>query len=193
MPENFIKIVLLPSMKVASFHSLGEHLGEPEKKAYSALIAWAKPKGFLDRPAEHQVFGFNNPDPPTTEEGLPDPNKPYGYEFWMSVGKNDEIEDEIDEKTVEGGLYAVITCKVGGPVDIGKTWGRLVEWIKNSEEYTFHPKWKGFKSHYDKKTFEYGVTGLEHHLNPMETPPKGKPWQTEEQLIIDIYAPVIRK
>lgn len=180
-------------MRVASFHSMGEHLGDPERKAYAKMIAWAKPKGFLDNPAEHQVFGFNNPDPPTSEEGLPEPNKPYGYEIWVSVGNDDEIEDTIDTKTVEGGLYAVMTCRVDGPVDIGRTWGRLIKWIQESEECTFHPNWKGFKSHYNKKHVEHGVAGLEHHLNPMETPPKGKPWQTKERLIIDIYAPIIKR
>jgi DNA gyrase inhibitor GyrI len=193
MPENFVKIVYLPAMRVASFHSMGEHLGDPEKRAFKKMTAWAKPKDLLDNPAKHQVFGFNNPDPPTTAEGAPDPNRPYGYEFWISIGSDEEIDDKIDIKTVEGGSYAVMTCRVGGPVDIGKTWGRLIKWIQESEEYTFHPKWKGLKTQYSKEHVEYGVTGLEHHLNPMNPPPKGKPWQTKEQLVIDIYAPIIKK
>ncbi len=193
MPDSFVKIVNLPTMRVASFHSMGEHLGDPEKKAFEKMLAWAKPKGILDNPADYQVFGCNNPDPPITDEGMPKPDQPYGYEFWVRIGNSEEIEDKISIKTVESGSYAVMTCRVGGPVDIGKTWGRLIKWIQESEEYTFHPKWKGLKTQHSKELFEYGVTGIEHHLNPMETPPKGKPWQTKEQLIIDIYAPVVKK
>lgn len=180
-------------MKVVSFHSMGEHLGDPEKKASTALVDWAKPRGLLDDSTAHQVFGFNNPDTPINEEGVPEPNKPYGYEFWITVGNDFKEEDDITVKTVEGGLYAVMTCRVEGPVDIGRTWGKLIKWIQRSEEYTFHPNLKGFKSHYDKKHLEHGVTGLENHLNRLEAPPKGKPWQTQQKLIMDIYVPVTEK
>ena len=191
--DMFVKVTHLPPMKVVSFHSMGDFLGSPEEKAWEKMVAWAKPKGLLSDPSEHQIFGFNNPDPPQSDEGIPEPNKSYGYEFWMTIGDDFRTEKDMKVKTVEGGSYAVMTCRVGGPVDIGKTWGRLIKWIQESEEYTFHPKWKGLKTQYSKEHVEHGVTGLEHHLNPMNPPPKGKPWQTKEQLVIDIYAPIIKK
>jgi DNA gyrase inhibitor GyrI len=190
----FVKIIHLPPMKVVSFHSMGEFLGSPEEKAWAKMVAWAKPKGLLNSPREHQIFGFNNPDPPLSEEGIPEPNKSYGYEFWMTIGDDFKTEKDMDVKTVEGGSYAVMTCRVESPVDIGKTWEELVKWIQKSKKYGFHPNLKGLKSHYNKDHIEHGITGLENHINPwVETPPKGKPWKTAERLIIDIYVPVIEK
>jgi DNA gyrase inhibitor GyrI len=192
--SDFVKIVRLLPMRVVSFHAMGEFLGSPEEKASAKMVAWAKPRGMLNDPAKHMIFGFNNPDPPLDSEGIPEPNKKYGYEFWITVGDQFEKEDDADIKTVEGGLYAVMTCKVEGAVDIGKTWGRLFKWIKESESYDFHPNWKGLKSHHSTDHFEHGTTGLENHLNPwIETPPKGKPWKPKEKLIIDMYAPIIEK
>ena len=191
--SDFVKIVSLPPMKVVSFHSMGEFLGDPEEKASAKMIAWAKSKGLLNKPGKHQVFGFNNPDPPVTEEGIPEPNKRYGYEYWITVEEDFKTEENIDVKTVDGGSYAVLTCRVESPVDIGKTWGKLIRWIQESEKYDFHPNCRGLKSHYNKSHFEYGITGLEHHLNLLETPPKGKPWKTHEKLVMDIYVPIIEK
>lgn len=109
-------------MKVVSFHAMGEFLGNPEEKASAKMVAWAKPKGMLNDLARHMIFGFNNPDPPLDADGILEPNSEYGYEFWITVGEKFETEDDADMKTVEGGLYAVMTCKVEGAVDIGKTW-----------------------------------------------------------------------
>jgi DNA gyrase inhibitor GyrI len=192
--SDFVKIVRLPAMKVVAFHSMGEFLGNPEEKAAAQMVAWAKPKGLLDDPAEHQIFGFNNPDPPPGEEGIPEANKQYGYEFWISVGEDFTTQEDVSVKTVEGGLYAVMTCRVERPPDIGKIWGKLIKWVQRSEKYTFHPKWRGLASHYAKTHFEHGITGLENHLNPwVEAPSKGKPWKTRENLIMDMYAPIIEK
>ena len=47
--EKF-RIVKLPSMKVASFHEMGEFLGDPEDKAYKKLEIWARPRGIFDDP-----------------------------------------------------------------------------------------------------------------------------------------------
>ena len=191
--SEFVKIVRLPPMKVVSFHSMGEFLGNPEEKAIAKMVAWAKPKGLLSNPTKHQIFGFNNPNPPIDEEGIPEPNKTYGYEFWITIGKNFKTEDDVDIKTVDGGSYAVMTCRVENPVDIGKTWGRLARWIQKSEKYDFHPNLKGLKSHYDKDHFEHGITGLENHLNLLEIPSKGKPWKLQEKFIMDIYVPIIER
>lgn len=192
--SEFVKIVQLPPMKVVSFHAMGEFLGNPEEKASTKMVAWAKPKGLLKDPSRHMIFGFNNPDPPLDADGILEPNSEYGYEFWITVGEKFEAEDDVDMKTVEGGLYAVMTCKVEGAVDIGKTWRKLIKWVQESEEYDFHPNWKGLKSRYDKSHVEHGITGLENLLNPwVETPSKGMPWKTKERLIIDMYAPVVEK
>ncbi len=138
MKENKMKIVKLPKMRVVSFHV--HESKTPENEAFKLLEAWAKPKGLFNVPAQHQVYGFNNPNP--TKE------KPeYGYEFWITVGETFTVEESQTVKTFEGGLYAVMTCK--GVENITPTWGDLVKKVEDSD---YNPS----------KTHQW----LEHHINP---------------------------
>ncbi|MFX1474474.1 MAG: effector binding domain-containing protein [Promethearchaeota archaeon] len=130
--ELKVRIVKLEPMRVASFHALGK---SPEPLAAEKLIAWAKPRGMLEDPGRHPVYGFNNPDPqPGKDE--------YGYEFWIRVDPDFE-SDEVEIKDFEGGLYAVTLCKdIGDNYEkIGQTWGRLVEWLKASKYGKAHHQW----------------------------------------------------
>ena len=71
MSQLDVRIVKLEPMTVASAYGFGK---EPEGIASRKLVAWAKPKGLFDDPAQHPTFGFNNPDP---SPGSPN----YGYEL----------------------------------------------------------------------------------------------------------------
>jgi AraC family transcriptional regulator len=128
-----VKIVRLGSMRVASVHGYGS---EPETQAMEKLRAWAKPKGFFERPEEHRIFGFNNPSP---SPGSPN----YGYEFWMVVGPEVEAEEGVEIKDFSGGLYAV--TRWDGKGDPYKTipaaWERLVLWRENSRYRSAGHQW----------------------------------------------------
>jgi DNA gyrase inhibitor GyrI len=119
-----VNIVKLEPMRVASVLSFGR---EPENEAWAKLIAWAKPKGLLDDREHHRIFGFNNPDP---APGSPN----YGYEFWIAVGPDAQLEGEVEIKDFAGGLYAVARCEVQGkPYEtIPAAWKKLVLWRENS-------------------------------------------------------------
>ena len=133
MSDLEVRIVKLDPMRVASFHGFG---ASPESQAGNKLLAWAKPKGLLDDPAQHRVFGFNNPDP--------SPGSPhYGYEFWMAVGPDVQPEAEMKIKEFAGGLYAVTRCEVkDDPYNvIPVTWQRLVAWCEDSKYRMAHHQW----------------------------------------------------
>jgi DNA gyrase inhibitor GyrI len=115
-----VRFEQLPPLRVASFHGFGP---SPEGVAWEKLVAWAGPRGYLDDPAHHRVFGFNNPDP---SPGSPN----YGYEFWMQVGPEVEPEAEVPIKEFAGGLYAV--ARSHGVEEIGPTWSKLVAWCEDS-------------------------------------------------------------
>lgn len=119
-----VRIVELEPVRVASFHAYGQ---EPEIAAWDKLVAWAGPKGLLDDPEGHQVYGFNNPSP---SPGSPN----YGYEFWISVGPEVGAEEPVEIKQFPGGLYAVARCQVGGkPYEtIPAGWKQLVLWREDS-------------------------------------------------------------
>ncbi|MHA2290329.1 MAG: effector binding domain-containing protein [Promethearchaeota archaeon] len=152
--KEILKIVQLPKLRVVSFHV--KESKSPEGEAESMLEKWAKPKGMFDKPDIHQVYGFNNPNP-TKEQPL------YGYEFWVTIPDDFEVESEMTVKTFDGGLYAVMSCQ--GVESIGPTWGKLVERVTES-------KYNLVKTH----------QWLEHHVNPHNTDPN--------TFVLDLYAPI---
>ena len=124
MSKLDVRIIELEPLRVASVWGFGE---SPEAEAWAKLEAWARPKGLLDRPEQHPIYGFNNPNP---SAGSPN----YGYELWIVVGE--EAEPEGDTRVVDfnGGLYAVTRCEVpqGDPNVIGETWKQMVNWLEES-------------------------------------------------------------
>jgi AraC family transcriptional regulator len=133
MSDLEVRIVKLEPMRVVSFHGFGV---SPEAEAGNKLLAWVKPRGLLDNPAQHRIFGFNNPDPAA---GSPN----YGYEFWMTVGSEAQPETEVKIKDFAGGLYAVTRCEIkDDPYDvIPTTWQRLVAWCEDSKYRMAHHQW----------------------------------------------------
>ncbi|MGD2252894.1 MAG: GyrI-like domain-containing protein [Anaerolineales bacterium] len=125
MSDLEVRIVELKPMRVASFLGFGE---SPETLAWEKLMDWARPRGLLDDPEKHRLFGFNNPNP---SPGSPN----YGYEAWIAV--ESDREAEADEKILDfnGGLYAVTRCLVptGKYVVISATWKKLIAWQEDSQ------------------------------------------------------------
>lgn len=121
--EMEVEIMRLGPMRVASFHALSEN---PEEEAAKMLVSWAQPRGLLEDPEEHPVYGFNNPDPKRGDTVR-------GYEFWIRVDPGFEADDVV-VKDYPGGLFAVTRVHVKDPwEDIPSAWGRLVDWVEASE------------------------------------------------------------
>lgn len=125
MSELQVRIVRLEPMRVASVYA---HSATPEHDAWQKLEAWAGPKGLLDDPEAHPIFGFNNPGP--------SPGSPrHGYEFWIKVGPGIEPEGDVRIQLFYGGPYAVTGCKLANIVE---TWRQLHEWVEDSEYKRAH-------------------------------------------------------
>jgi AraC family transcriptional regulator len=145
MNDLDVRVVELEPMRVASLWAFGE---SPEDQVWEKLEAWAGPKGLLDHPEEHPIFGFNNPNP---SAGSPN----YGYELWVVVGPDVEPEGDVRILDFGGGLYAVARCEVAreDPENIGRTWKRLAAWREDSryacathqwlEKSVLIPQWPG--------------------------------------------------
>ena len=135
MKEIEVRMVRLEPMRVAIAHAFS---ATPENDARDKLIAWAKPKGFLDNQAEYRIFGFNNPSP---SPGSPN----YGYEFWIKVGKEVKPEGDIKIKEFAGGLYAVTRCEVRNDPEaysvIPETWKQLEIWREKSGRKAANHQW----------------------------------------------------
>lgn len=138
--ENEFEVVNLPEMRVVSFHAMGEFLGDPEPKAGEKLYSWAEPQGLYDEPEKHRVFGFNNPDPKYDKESgefVINKENPYGYEFWMTIDDDFEVDGNLAVKTIPEGLFVTKSCV--GVHDLGRAWKELGDWVKESKEYKFAP------------------------------------------------------
>ena len=154
MSELEVRIIKLEPMRVASFHGFGQ---TPEDEAWNKLVAWAKPKGFLDDPKHHRIFGFNNPEP---SPGSPN----YGYEFWITIGTEVQPAREMEIKDFAGGLYAVTWCEVQGrPYEtIPATWKKLVLWRENSKYKHANHQW--LEEHLHEKDAPEGDFNLNLYL-----------------------------
>ena len=129
MDEMKVEIERLEPMRVASFHAMSEN---PEEDSAKMLVAWAQPRGLLEDPEEHPVYGFNSPDPKPGDTVR-------GYEYWIRVDSGFEAEDTV-VKDYPGGLFAVARVHVKEPWnDIPPAWMRLVEWVEASE-YELDPR-----------------------------------------------------
>lgn len=128
-----VRIVELEPLRVASVHGFGP---EPEMQAWAKLQAWAAPRGYLEDPAHHRIFGFNNPNP---SAGSPN----YGYEFWIEVGPDVEPEGDVRIVDFRGGAYAVSRVEARGDAyeSIPQGWQRLHRWCEEQGLRFGHHQW----------------------------------------------------
>jgi AraC family transcriptional regulator len=133
MENQDIRIITLPSMRVASFYAFSS---SPETEAWNKTVIWAKSHGYWLDPPAVRIFGFNNPDP---SAGSPN----YGYEYWLTIGPDELSNEQIKSKDFSGGLYAVLRCDVtAGAFDIiGASWGKLVKWRESSHYKHGNHQW----------------------------------------------------
>jgi len=90
----------------------------------------------------------------------------YGYEQWITVDPETQPGEGVQIKDFPGGLFAVTRCNL---TNIGEQWQALVKWAESSP-YTISHK-----------------QCLEEALTP---PYDGIP-QELEQIILDLYLPVV--
>ncbi|MCK5238266.1 MAG: effector binding domain-containing protein [Candidatus Thorarchaeota archaeon] len=161
LQDDEVRIVNLKDMKVASVRVISN---QPENDAWAKMLAWAEPKALLNDSKKHPVYGFNNPDPkPGKSE--------YGYEFWMQIYEDMELDEGMEIKKVKGRRYAVITCNLTEELESDyfkekghlESWKKIVEWAKASP---------------------YGME-KEHCLEYAHDPGK-----SEGDLILDLYLPI---
>ncbi|HEY44050.1 MAG TPA: hypothetical protein G4O11_08725 [Anaerolineae bacterium] len=119
MNDLEVRIVNLEPMRVAYALGYGE---SPEMIAWNKIVDWSESKGMLDNLKALRFFGFNNPNP---SPGSPN----YGYEQWVVIDPNMEVEGEIKAKEFPGGIFAVARCNLS---NITEVWKQLVLWQEDS-------------------------------------------------------------
>jgi AraC family transcriptional regulator len=156
MENQDIRIISLPHMRVVSFYAFSS---SPETQSKEKAVAWTKAHRCGQEAPDTRIFGFNNPSP-----SVGSPN--YGYEFWLSVSPEVQLDDDTTVKEFSGGMYGVLRCDVSGnPRDIiPASWNELVKWRESS--------------HYKLGNHQC----LEEHLTGIDS--------NDQKFILDLYLPI---
>lgn len=124
MASQQVEIVRLEPMRMVVFHGFGPN---PEELAWQQLESWAAGRSFFQKSKDARIFGFNNPNPSDAS-----PN--YGYDLWLTVGEEIDVEAPIRIHRYPGGLYAVMHLEnITAPWDqIPQAWHNLYLWVEAS-------------------------------------------------------------
>lgn len=155
-----VRLERLKTMRAAYIHSSSN---TPEEDAEKTIIEWAKSKGLMEKNTDTRLFGRNTH--PT------DKPEPHGYELYLTVDSDIEIEGDVEMREIPEGLYAVL--RFTNLNKIREAWQKLWKWFEDSE---YKPV--------DWKKSEHGwVDGFEEQVNWQEEKP-----QTE--WILDLWVQI---
>lgn len=138
----------LEPMKTACFKYFGK---DCEHHAFEEMKKWIDANGILFNQKDdtgqsaYRIFGFNNPDPSN-----PEGDETYGYEVCITI--DDELYNTLQDapcygahesypsvmrKTLNGGMFAVVSIKREDGVDFGynimRGWQRFNKWMELSK------------------------------------------------------------
>jgi DNA-binding transcriptional MerR regulator len=142
LTDRDVRIVYLPPTTVAAAYAVGCEPG-PELVTDDMIQKFIKDTNLESIYPASRHYGFNNPDEPVHGEG-------HGYERYITIPDDMEVQLPLTKKYFKGGVYAGVTIPMGD----WDVWMKLHEWVCNSERYEF--RWETIK----------GVCGwIEEHLN----------------------------
>ena len=121
-----IAIKDLPSRRLAVI----EHHGDPMKLSVTLdqLISWARAQPIDLKPKPGEAFGFGYHDPRET------PAEAFRFDLALTVPESFKLNDEVIERVLPAGRYAVTTHK-GSRDNIGDTiYGLYRDWLPESGE-----------------------------------------------------------
>ena len=125
LPKKELRILYLPPFTVAASQYIGEN---PEEGAFAPLDEFIKKTQLYRINPGLRIFGFNNP--------CPQPENPYGYEFWVTIPTELEVPSPLVKKDFSGGLYAARHIHMGD----FQEWSVLSNQIEASGAYRPDPR-----------------------------------------------------
>jgi len=135
-----IRVIYLPPFTVASIQYVGK---DPEDYTGEILDSFIENNKLWEKKPDLRVFGFNNPS--NTD------NSEHGYEFWVTIPEDFQVDLPLVKKTFPGGMYAAYCIKMG---DFHK-WGEFAQALQSSDVMEYEER--------EPKGME---GSLEEHINP---------------------------
>lgn len=163
-----VRIVMLPSCTVASYHYIGEN---PEEKAGDVMNEFVQKSRLYEIKPDARMFGFNHPNPGVLKDGT------HGYEDWVTIPEDMDVPEPLTKKRFEGGMYAALTI----PFPEFHRWADLTKWIENDNER--------FEANYSEFGGEIMGGCLEEHLNWIYSAHMGWPENGVDGLL-DLLLPI---
>ena len=163
-----VRIVVLPSMTVAAYHFIGENA---EEIACDVVSRFVRELGLYEIKPDSRMFGFNHPEPA--------PDRPYGFEVYVTIPDDLEINAPLVKKRMQGGIYAGITIDYPNFHE----WELIMKWLDGNN------KWE---KNYAPEGDEIMCGCYEEHLNWVYSSHHGF---SEDDLNekIDLLLPIKRK
>ncbi|KWX75128.1 effector binding domain-containing protein [Paenibacillus jilunlii] len=121
-----VRIVYVAPASVASIHYVG---GSPEYDTGNELREFMIQTNLKEMKPDLRHFGFNHPN------GVSPDGTDHGYERWVTIPDDLEVQKPFVKKKFPGGLYATHMIPMGN----FEEWGWLMDWVTNSIEY--EPEW----------------------------------------------------
>ncbi|MEC0170545.1 MerR family transcriptional regulator [Paenibacillus graminis] len=121
-----VRIVYVAPASVASIHYVG---GSPEYDTGNELREFMIQTNLKEMKPDLRHFGFNHPN------GVSPDGTDHGYERWVTIPDDMEVQEPFVKKKFPGGLYAAHMIPMGN----FEEWGWLMDWVTNSNDY--EPEW----------------------------------------------------
>ena len=116
-----MRIIYVPPMQVASFHLKGENKEDEVNKNISEFIT---SNNLVEKKPDFRRIGFNNPAGDNAGSSL-------GYESWVSIPEDMEVQPPFVKKKFQGGVYAAKMIRFGE----FQEWGNLWQWVMTNNDY----------------------------------------------------------
>lgn len=123
---NDVRIVYVPPSSVASIHVVS---GSPEYETEVELRQFMISTDLASKKPDLRHYGFNHPT------GVKPDGTDHGYERWVTIPDDMEVQKPFVKKFFPGGLYAAHMIPMGN----FEEWHWLAEWVEQSSEY--EPNW----------------------------------------------------
>jgi DNA-binding transcriptional MerR regulator len=127
LQDKDVRIVYLPPASIASVHFKG---GGPEIESGKLLHQFISETKLYEIKPDFRHYGFNNPN-----GKMPD-GSDHGYERWVTIPKELEVNPPFTKKQFAGGLY----CAFMIPMGSFDEWFKLYDWAQNNDNYELNFK-----------------------------------------------------